>query len=119
MISLYQDGIAAVVLLPALFLPATSSFWTPHELLILLILGVVCTALAHTLFIASMRDITAQSASLLASLEPVWGIVFGILLLAAIPTATTLLGGAIILCATLLPGIVIVVSPRLKRRRSS
>src|SRR6266516_3020559 len=110
LISLYQDGIAAVVLLPIFFLTATGSFWTPHELLILLILGVVCTALAHTLFIASMHDITAQSASLLASLEPVWGIVFGVLLLGAIPTASTLLGGAIILSANLLPGIVTAIS---------
>lgn len=119
MISLYQDGIAAIVLLPAFFFTATGSFWTPHDLLILFILGVVCTALAHTLFIASMRDITAQSASLLASLEPVWGIIFGIVLLGAIPTTSTLLGGAIILSATLLPGIVTVVSSRLKRRESS
>ncbi len=110
MISLYQDGIAAIVLLPIFFFTATGSFWTPHALLILFILGVVCTALAHTLFIASMRDITAQTASLLASLEPVWGIIFGILLLGAIPTATTLLGGAIIISATLLPGIVTIVS---------
>jgi drug/metabolite transporter (DMT)-like permease len=119
MISLYQDGIAAIVLLPVFFFTASGSFWTPHALLILFILGVACTALAHTLFIASMRDITAQSASLLASLEPVWGIIFGILLLGAIPTATTLLGGAIILGAALLPGIVTVVSSSLKLRSSS
>ena len=119
MISLYQDGIAAIVLLPIFFFTATGSFWTPHALLILFILGVACTALAHTLFIASMRDITAQTASLLASLEPVWGIIFGILLLGAIPTASTLLGGAIIITATLLPGIVTVVSSRLKVRGSS
>jgi drug/metabolite transporter (DMT)-like permease len=116
MISLYQDGIAAFVLLPALFLPVASSLWTFHELLILLMLGVVCTALAHTLFIASLRDITAQSASLVASLEPVWGIVFGVLFLGAIPTASTLLGGAIILGATLLPGVVAVVSASAKER---
>ena len=119
MISLYQDGIAAIVLLPIFFFTATGSFWTPHALLILFILGVVCTALAHTLFIASMRDITAQSASLLASLEPVWGIIFGILLLGAIPTATTLIGGVIIITATLLPGIVTVVSSHLKVHGSS
>src|SRR6266516_6540276 len=119
MISLYQDGIAAIVLLPIFFLTATSAFWMPHELLILLILGVVCTALAHTLFIASMRAITAQTASLLASLESVWGIVFGVLLLGAIPTASTLLGGAIILSATLLPGIVAIVSTHLKVRGGS
>jgi drug/metabolite transporter (DMT)-like permease len=110
MISLYQDGIAAIVLLPIFLFTANASFWTPHALLILFILGVICTALAHTLFIASMRDITAQTASLLASLEPVWGIIFGILLLGAIPTARTLLGGAIIISATLLPGIVTLIS---------
>src|SRR5205807_4010759 len=118
MISLYQDGIAAIVLLPIFFFTATGSFWTPHALLILFILGVVCTALAHTLFIASMRDITAQTASLLASLEPVWGIIFGVLLLGAIPTASTLLGGAIILSANLLPGIVTAISLSVKWRRS-
>ena len=112
MISLYQDGIAAIVLLPIFFFTSTGSLWTPHALLILFVLGVVCTALAHTLFIASMRDITAQTASLLASLEPVWGIIFGILLLGTIPTARTLLGGAIIIFATLLPGVVALVSRR-------
>ncbi|HLI09835.1 MAG TPA: DMT family transporter [Ktedonobacteraceae bacterium] len=111
-ISLYQDGTAAVVLLPTLFLAASGPLWTPRELLILLILGVVCTALAHTLFIASMRQITAQSASILASLEPVWGILFGLLLLHSIPTPGTLLGGAIILVATLLPGIAAVMGER-------
>jgi drug/metabolite transporter (DMT)-like permease len=115
MISLYQDGIAAIVLVPIFFFTAIGSFWTPHALLILFILGVFCTALAHTLFIESMRDITAQTASLLASLEPVWGILFGILLLGAIPTTRTLIGGAIILSATLLPGIVALGSSRLKR----
>ena len=119
MISLYQDGIATIVLLPIFFFTATGSFWTPHTLLILIILGVVCTALAHTLFIASMHDITAQTASLLASLEPVWGIIFGIVLLGAIPTARTLLGGAIIISATLLPGIVALGSSQLKLRGSS
>ncbi len=102
-ISLYQESVATLVLLPFLFLVPTGTLWTTRELIILLILGVVCTALAHTLFIASMRSITAQSASLLASLEPVWGILFGVLLLHDIPTLTTLLGGAIILAATLLP----------------
>jgi drug/metabolite transporter (DMT)-like permease len=112
MISLFQDGVAAIVLMPTFLLIHSRAFLTLHELLILIILGVVCTALAHTLFITSMREITAQLASLLASLEPVWGIVFGILLLGDIPTTITLLGGAIILFATLLPGIAALVSIR-------
>jgi drug/metabolite transporter (DMT)-like permease len=105
-ISLYQDGVATIVLLPALFLvPAASSMWAPRALLILLFLGVICTALAHTLFIASLRHLTAQSASLVASLEPVWGIVFGIVLLQELPTIRTLLGGVLIIGAVLLPAL--------------
>jgi drug/metabolite transporter (DMT)-like permease len=115
MISLYQDGIAAIVLIPALFFPPFGAFWMPRELLIFLLLGVVCTALAHTLFIASLNTITAQTASLLASLEPVWGVLFGVLLLGDIPTVSTLIGGAIIIVATLLPGIVAVVWPSVSK----
>jgi len=55
--------------------------------------------------ITSIRDITAQTASLLASLESVWGIIFAILVLGAFSSPRTLLGGAIIITATLLPGI--------------
>jgi drug/metabolite transporter (DMT)-like permease len=51
---------------------------------------------------------------LLASLEPVWGIIFGILLLRELPTPITLLGGALILAAILLPGILSLVLPRSK-----
>jgi drug/metabolite transporter (DMT)-like permease len=116
-ISLYQDGVATIILLPALFLtPSASSLWAPRELLILLFLGVICTALAHTLFIASLRHMTAQSASLVASLEPVWGIVFGIFLLQELPTTTALLGGVLIIGAVLLPGISALVSPRSEKK---
>jgi drug/metabolite transporter (DMT)-like permease len=111
MISLYQDGMAALVLIPVLGFTPFGALWTPHALLILLLLGVVCTALAHTLFIASLNTITAQTASLLASLEPVWGILFGVLLLGDIPTASTLVGGVLILGAILVPGLVTLLRP--------
>jgi drug/metabolite transporter (DMT)-like permease len=102
-ISLYQDGVAALVLLPALFFIRPPTPPSAGQLLALLVLGLACTALAHTLFIAGMRTVTAQLASLFASLEPVWGILFAPLLLHEIPTGRTLLGGAIILGATLVP----------------
>jgi drug/metabolite transporter (DMT)-like permease len=108
-LSLYQNGIAALVLLPALA-------WSPPEtlrllaeppvLLGLLVLGVGCTALAHTLFIAGLRQMTAQLASLLAALEPVWGILLAILLLGEWPSVRSLAGGAIIVLSTALPATV-------------
>ena len=102
-ISLYQDGVAALVLLPALLFLPSAALFTTREIGILLLLGIGCTAVAHTFFIMGMRDITAQLASLFGSLEPVWGVIFALFLLREIPSARTLLGGGIILTATLAP----------------
>jgi len=104
-ISLYQDGVAAIVLLPALLFVHPAAPLTSKQVVALLILGLACTALAHTLFIAGLRTLTAQLASLIASLEPVWGILFALLLLGERPTGRTLTGGAIILAATMLPAV--------------
>ncbi len=105
-ISLYQDGVAALALLPTVFLLPLGGVFNVRTLLILAALGLACTALAHTLFIASLRDITAQLASVIAALEPVWGIFFAWLLLAEAPSVRTLAGGALIVAAALLPGAV-------------
>jgi drug/metabolite transporter (DMT)-like permease len=118
-ISLYQDGTAALVLLPALWLVPSATLFAPRTLAILLALGLLCTALAHTLFIAGMRSVTAQLASLIASLEPVWGILFAYVLLGQVPSGRTLLGGAIILCATMIPLAGMVRAPWPWRRASS
>jgi drug/metabolite transporter (DMT)-like permease len=115
-ISLYQDGAAAVILAPALFLAPTAGAFTVRTLLLLATLGLLCTALAHTLFIASLRDLTAQLASVIAALEPVWGVLFAWLLLAETPTARTLIGGALIVGAALLPGIAALAQRRSDRQ---
>jgi len=47
-----------------------------------------------------MLYIKAQLASIIASLEPVYGIIFAIILLHEIPSARTILCGVIILGAT-------------------
>jgi drug/metabolite transporter (DMT)-like permease len=98
-IAFWQNACAAVVLLPAVvFVPA---ILTPRDLGLIVVLGVVCTALAHTLFIRSLRTLSAHTASVVTTLEPVYGIALAAVLLAEIPTAATLIGGAIIVGATL------------------
>ncbi len=108
-IAFYQDLFAGVALLPVVFggIPRVSG----RDLALLAVLGVCCTAAAHTLFIRGMRNVNAQTASLIASLEPVYGILFALVLLGEQPTARTLLGGAVIL------GAVLLVTLRASRRR--
>ena len=104
-ISLYQDATAALILLPVLLVLHPARLFAPRQLLLLVALGVCCTALAHTLFIEGMRRVTAQFASLVATLEPVWGILFALVLLREVPSGRTLIGGAIILAGALLPAL--------------
>ncbi|HIK46310.1 MAG TPA: DMT family transporter [Leptolyngbyaceae cyanobacterium M65_K2018_010] len=68
----------------------------------LIILGVGCTALAHTLFIESLAVLRTQVASVISGLEPVYGIALAALVLGEMPTSRTLLGGLLIVGATTL-----------------
>jgi drug/metabolite transporter (DMT)-like permease len=110
-ISLYQDGVAALVLLPTLLFVRLAHGVSLHDLVVLLVLGLLCTALSHTLFIEGMRTLTAQTASVTAALEPVWGILFALALLGEVPAPRTLLGGALVVGATLLPAVVWTPAP--------
>ena len=94
-IAFYQNSIAAVILLP-FFLIVPKQF-TPMDIANLIILGVVCTALAHTLFIYSMRSVRAFTAGIAAALEPVYGMLLAIIVLGEIPSLRTIIGGLIIL----------------------
>ncbi|WP_052049740.1 DMT family transporter [Leptolyngbya sp. KIOST-1] len=98
-IAFYQDLFAFLCLL--LVTPLASLALTPQDLGLLLVLGVLCTAVAHTLFIESLAVLRAQTASVISGLEPVYGIALAALLLGEVPVPRTLVGGAIILGTTL------------------
>jgi drug/metabolite transporter (DMT)-like permease len=111
-VAFFQDFFATLVLLPFIFV-RRSDLVSARVILLLIILGVLCTAGSHTLFIQGMKRIKAQTASLISSLEPVYGIVFAFLFLREVPSLRTVVGGAVIL------GAVIVVSLRAAGGRSS
>jgi drug/metabolite transporter (DMT)-like permease len=98
-IAFFQDSIAAILLFPAfLFLKPIIDF---KNFFWLVILGVVCTALSHTLFIKGMRYIKARSASIISTFEPIYAIILAILFLKEIPDLRTFLGGLLIISAVL------------------
>ena len=94
-VAFYQDAAAAVVLLPFLFMPAP--VMTLKDVLLLALLGIVFTGIAHSLFIKGLAYVKAQTASIIASLEPVYGILAAALFLGAIPALREISGGVIIL----------------------
>jgi len=104
-IAFWQNLCAALTLLPVLALVDRSALAGPvlggREVALLLALGLVCTALAHTLFIACLKEVTAHTASVVAALEPVYGIALAYVLLGERPDARVLAGGALIVAAAL------------------
>jgi drug/metabolite transporter (DMT)-like permease len=98
-IALWQNACAAACLLPGFALnPVLPSL---RDSALLIVLGVACTALAHTLFIRSMRVLSAHTASVVTALEPVYGIVLAFGLLGETPGRRTLIGAALIVGAAL------------------
>ena len=108
-IALYQDLFAAVALVPFVVLEWPT--FAPRDVLLLGVLGVLCTAVAHSLFIAGLHGIKAGTASMIACLEPVYGAILATILLDEIPSARILLGGAIVL------GVAFVVTVRSGRTK--
>ncbi|MBN1130400.1 MAG: EamA family transporter [Chitinispirillaceae bacterium] len=94
-IALIQNSVACLCLAPLLCIDPPSP--TVADLALLAVLGVVCTAVAHTLFISSLRTVKARTASVIAALEPVYGVLLGFLILHETPTFRTVIGGALIL----------------------
>ncbi|HAW75699.1 MAG TPA: EamA family transporter [Alteromonas australica] len=68
--------------------------------LLLLLLGTVFTALPHALIAASLRHLRAKTFSLVACMQPFYGVVLAVLLLDENPTWHTLVGGLLITSAS-------------------
>ena len=69
------------------------------------LLGVFCTGLAHSLFVASFKVLKARTAAVVFAMEPVYGITVAWLLFSETPTLRMLLGGALIIAAIVVSGL--------------
>ena len=101
-IAFWQNFWAALALLPLAAAAGSMPALGPSAIGLLLVLGLVCTAFAHTLFIAALHTVTAHTASVIAALEPVYGIVLALLLLGEIPGWRTVGGAVLIVGAAIL-----------------
>jgi drug/metabolite transporter (DMT)-like permease len=104
--ALYQNITVFVCFMPLAWplLPSVR----PMDWLWLAMLGIFCTGLAHSLFVASLRVLKARTTAVIFALEPVYGILFAWWLFSEQPTLRMLAGGALIVSA-------IFVSARLAR----
>ncbi|HEY1027244.1 MAG TPA: DMT family transporter [Pseudomonas sp.] len=104
--ALYQNITVFICFLPLAWplLPSVRAV----DWLWLTMLGIFCTGLAHSLFVASLRVLKARTTAVIFALEPVYGILFAWWLFSEQPTWRMLAGGVLIVSA-------IVVSARMTR----
>lgn len=95
--ALYQNVTVLVVFMP-LAAPLVPSL-RPLDWLWLAMLGIFCTGLAHSLFVASLRVLKARTTAVIFALEPVYGILFAWWLFSEQPTLRMLAGGLLIISA--------------------
>ena len=98
-LTFYQLCIVMVLLFPVLFYYPTDR--VVAQLPYLLFLGLVTTAIGHTLFLQSFAHFSVSSASIMASIQPIYGIIVAMLFLGEIPSSRSLIGGGLILLTVL------------------
>lgn len=103
-VAFWQNLVVALLVLPLLGLGLAggaaaidwaSWFW-------LAVLGVLCTGLAHTLFVKSLEALDARSAGMIIALEPVYAIACAWWLFGEEPSGRMLVGASLIILAAVL-----------------
>lgn len=95
-----QNSVATLTLLPFVLVDGGLGQLSGYEWGGLALMGVVFTAISHGLFMYSLRHVSTRFASLMTSLEPVYGIAIAYLVLHETPTLRALIGCAIVISAT-------------------
>ena len=94
-VSFREQSAAAAVLLPVLLVRAEPV--TASDILGIAAIGLICTALAFSLFVSAQKHVSAQTAGIVAGMETVYSILFASLFIGELPQAREVLGGLIIL----------------------
>ncbi|KEY89762.1 DMT family transporter [Pseudomonas capeferrum] len=98
--ALWQNLVVSLCLLP--FAASGLAAVTPMDWVWIALLGIFCTGVAHSLFVASLAVIKARTAAVVFGMEPVYGIAVAWAVFAETPTVRMLLGGALIIFAIVL-----------------
>lgn len=91
----YQMVVTAIVLFPVLFFYSSAA--VPQYIPQILLLALVTTAIGHTLFLNSFKHFSVSTASIMSSMQPIYGIVIAMLFLQEFPNERSLIGGTLIL----------------------
>ncbi len=91
----YQMVVMLVLLFPVIFYYETAT--VTSQLPFLIFLGLITTAVGHTLFLNSFKHFSISTASIMSSMQPIFGIIIAMIFLQEMPSWRSLIGGTLIL----------------------
>ncbi|TMO57783.1 DMT family transporter [Pseudoalteromonas aurantia] len=91
---LYQTLVASVML--CAFITVPPSALSQSHLSLILLAGIIFTALPHALFASSLRHLSATTAGLISCLQPLYATFLAFMLLAEKPSIVTFIGGLLV-----------------------
>ncbi|WP_422089856.1 DMT family transporter [Tenacibaculum ovolyticum] len=103
MLMFYQTLIITICLLPVLFFMDISGFESQFSYLLLLAL--LTTAIGHSLMVHSLQFFSVSTASIISSVQPIFGIILAFIFLNEIPTWNTFVGGSLILATVVIESV--------------
>jgi len=103
MLMFYQMVIITLVLWPVLFIFEANP--STYDWQALLVLALLTTSIGHTLFVMSFKNFSVSTASIMSSIQPVYGVLFGLFFLNEIPSSNTIIGGLLILTTVVIESI--------------
>lgn len=103
MLMFYQTLIITICLLPVLFFMDISGFESQFPYLLLLAL--LTTAIGHSLMVHSLQFFSVSTASIISSVQPIFGIILAFIFLNEIPTWNTFVGGSLILATVVIESV--------------
>ncbi|MCT4698452.1 MULTISPECIES: DMT family transporter [Tenacibaculum] len=99
----YQTLIITICLVPVLFFMDVSGFESQYTYVLLLAL--LTTAIGHSLMVHSLQFFSVSAASIISSVQPIFGIILAFVFLNEIPTWNTFIGGSLILVTVVIESI--------------
>jgi len=99
----YQTLIITICLFPVLFFMDLSGFISQFPYLVLI--AFLTTAIGHSLMVHSLNYFSVSTASIISSIQPIFGIIIAFLVMNEIPTFNTYIGGSLILLTVVIESI--------------
>jgi drug/metabolite transporter (DMT)-like permease len=99
----HQMMIVSVLLIPVLFFSDFSNL--ESQLPLVLLVALLTTVIGHTMLINSLKYFSVSTASIISSIQPIFGVIIAYIFVAEVPSLNTYIGGSLILLTVVIESI--------------